>query len=123
MLRLLGPCVWVRGSVPVIGGVGAPGPSRLTNVAHCLPQNGHLTLPLLGTHFMPHAMTREHPLHLQRGYEVHRVGQGSPREEGLFRKDVELAPAMIPVQRVASEQDSVIYVVQDMSFGMSGRRN
>ena len=74
-------------------------------------------------YLMPHAMTREHPLHLQGGYEVHRVGQGSPREEGLFRKDVELAPAMIPVQRVASEQDPVIYVVQDMSLGISGRRN
>ena len=37
-------------SVPAIRGVGAPGPSRLTNVAHCLSQDGHLTLPLLGTH-------------------------------------------------------------------------
>ena len=110
-------------SVPAIRGAGTPGPSCLPHVAHCRPQGGHLTLPLLCAHLSPHAMTGEHPLHLQRSYKVHRVGQGRPREKGLFRKDVELAPAMIPVQRVAGKQEPVIHVVQDVAFGVPWRRD
>ncbi len=110
-------------SIPAIRSAGTPGPSCLPHVAHRRPQGRHLTLPLLGAHLSPHAMTGEHPIHLRRGYKVHRVGQGCPREKGLFRKDVELAPAMIPVQCVAGKQKSVVYVVQDVAFGMPWRRD